>query len=310
MGLKKLEYDLIRLCDKHDKHGSFATRADRKRLLLQMARQLRAMGYRDLRAGKLGGRHVNRLARLWQEEGLSVGAMKNRMSGLRWWAARVGRVHVIARKNGHYGIPSRPLHKISRAVALCDDVLHAIDGPHRHRIGVSLRLQRYLGLRTEESLKIRPAQAIERDAQGIIVQVHLRGSWCKNGRPRSLLIRDERQREALEAALQIAGNASMIPIAMSYVQYLKTFQYRCGKVGLTHRHGLRHRYAQERYQELTGSLPPNCDGPINTWGVDDRARHLISEELGHGRKNVTSAYLGPVRPEAKSANPRSAERSA
>jgi hypothetical protein len=76
-------------------------------------------------------------------------------------------------------------------------------------------------------------------------------------------------------------------------------QYRCAKVGLTHRHGLRHRYAQERYLELTGSLPPNCEGPLETWAVDDRARTIISDELGHGRKQVTSAYLGPAVPYRK-----------
>ena len=297
--MKPLEYDLMRLCDLYDKQGAFASRADRRRLLLQMARQLRAMGYRELRAGKLGGRHVGRLVRLWREQNLSVGAMKNRMGCLRWWAARVGRAHVMARSNDHYGIASRPRHSASRAVELTDEMLQALDGPHRRRIGVSLRLQRRLGLRTEESLKIRPAQAIERDDQGRIVRLHLRGSWCKNGRPRTLLIRDERQRDVLEAALQIAGHASMIPTSMSYARYLKTFQYRCAKVGLTHRHGLRHRYAQERYWELTGSLPPNCDGPLETWAMDDRARQMISEELGHGRKQVTSAYLGSAVPYRK-----------
>jgi hypothetical protein len=299
VAVKPLEYDLTRLCDLHDKQGSFASRADRRRLLLQMARQLHAMGYRDLRAGKLGGRHVGRLVRLWQAQGLSVGAKKNRMGCLRWWARKVGRAHVIARRNEHYGLPSRPRYHTSRAVELTDETLQAIDGPHCYRIRVSLQLQRHLGLRTEESLKIRPTQAIERDDQGRIVTLHLRGSWCKNGRPRTLLIRDARQREALEAALQIAGNASMIPMALSYVRYLKTFQYRCAKVGLTHRHGLRHRYAQERYLELTGSLPPNCEGPLETWAVDDRARTIISDELGHGRKQVTSAYLGPAVPYRK-----------
>jgi hypothetical protein len=292
--VKKLEYDLIRLCEIHDQGGSFSTRANRRNQLVQMAQQLHAMGYRDLRASQIGGRHVNRLIKLWHEQELSIGAMKNRMSSLRWWASKVGRAHVIARRNEHYEIPSRPRHTVSRAVELTNDLLQAIDGPFRERIRVSLRLQRYLGMRTEESLKIRPAQAIERDENGIIVRVDLRGSWCKNGRPRSLLIRDERQREVLQDALLITGRGSLIPSALSYVDYLWKFHYRCRKVGLTHRHGLRHRYAQERYLELTGSLPPNCEGLLETWAVDDRARTIISDELGHGRKNVTSAYLGPA----------------
>jgi hypothetical protein len=292
--MKPLEYDLVQLCDRYDQGGSYARRSDRKRDLRLMAKQLDKMGFKTMRARDLGGRHVNRLVALWAEQGLSVGTMKNRMGSLRWWAATLGRAHVMARRNETYGIPSRPIPNASRAVELTDDLLQAIDGPFCERIRVSLQLQRYLGLRMEESLKIRPAHAIVRDENGVIVRLDLRGSWCKSGRTRSILIDDDRQRDILEEAGRLAGIGSMIPGALSYIQYLKKMQYRCDKVGLTHRHGLRHRYAQMRYLELTGSLPPNCQGPLETWATDDRARHIISNELGHGRKNVTAAYLGPA----------------
>jgi hypothetical protein len=300
--MKRLEYALTRLCEQHDTGGSFTSRDNRKKHLQQMGRQLHAMGFRDLRVHQLGGRHVNRLVRLWHDQHLSIGAMKNRLSHLRWWAKTIGRAHVIARANAYYGIPARPLTTTSQAVELTDAVLAAIDGPYQARIRVSLRLQRWLGLRTEESLKIRPGHAIIRDAHGQIIRVNLRGSWCKNGRTRSLLMRTDRQREALEDALRLAGNQSLIPPHMTYIAYLRTFQYRCRKVGLTHRHGLRHRYAQARYTELTGSLPPNGDGPMAAWAVDDRARQIISDELGHGRTNVTAAYVG------KATRPTQAER--
>lgn len=291
--MHKLEYDLVQLCNRHGTGGSYGRRADRKRDLRLMAKQLYAMGFKKLRALDLGGRHVNRLIALWKEQGRSVGTMKNRMGSLRWWAAAVGRSHVMARTNDAYGIPSRPITQESRAVELTDDLLQAIDGPFCERIRVSLQLQRYIGLRIEESLKIRPTHAIGRDEHGVIVRLDLRGSWCKSGRTRSILIDDDRQREILEAAARIAGIGSMIPSHLSYIQYLKKMQYRCDKAGLHHRHGLRHRYAQMRYLALTGSLPPNCEGPLETWARDDRARHIISNELGHGRKNVTAAYLGP-----------------
>ena len=291
--MKKLAYELVGLCATHDQGGSFATRKNRKDMLILMAGQLDEMGFRKMGARDLGGRHVNRLVKLWQEQELSAGVMKNRMTVLRWWAGHVGRAHVIARTNDHYGIPARPLSAVSKAVELSDEVLQAIDGPYRERICVSLRLQRYLGLRTEESLKFRPSEAIGRDEEGKMTRIDLRGSWCKNGRARSLLLRSERQRDILEQALRVAGNGSMIPGILSYVKYRRKFRYRCDKVGLPHLHGLRHRYAQERYLELTGSLPPNCDGPLESWAVDDRARNMISDELGHGRKNVTASYLGP-----------------
>lgn len=292
--MKALAYDLIQLYKAHDQGGSFTSRQNRKDMLLLMAGQLHDMGFKKMRARDIGGRHVNRLVTLWNEQGKTAGVMKNRMVVVRWWANKVGRGHVVAKRNEFYGIPTRPLNKVSRAVELNDALLEGIDGPYRDRICASLHLQRYLGLRTEESLKVRPYQAVERDEGGLITRVNMRGSWCKNGRPRSLPIRTDKQREVLEQATQIAGRGSMIPDHLSYVKYLRKFRYRCNKVGLTRFHGLRHRYAQQRYRELTGSLPPNCDGPLESWAVDDRARRVISEELGHGRKNVTSAYLGPA----------------
>jgi site-specific recombinase XerC len=185
--MKPLEYDLVQLCERYDQGGSYARRSDRKRDLRLMAKQLDKMGFKTMRARDLGGRHVNRLVALWAEQGLSVGTMKNRMGSLRWWAATLGRAHVMARRNETYGIPSRPIPNASRAVELTDDLLQAIDGPFCERIRVSLQLQRYLGLRMEESLKIRLAHAIVRDENGVIVRLDLRGSWCKSGRTRSIL---------------------------------------------------------------------------------------------------------------------------
>lgn len=291
--MKKLEYDLVKLCDR-EKAGSFKTRADRKTQLRQIATQLHELGYKWMRARDIGGRHVHRLLALWHEENLSVGTIKNRMATIRWWAEKIGRGHVLAKTNDHYGIPERTISTQSKAVELTEELLAAIDGPYRDWIRLSLRLQRYLGFRLEESLKFRPFAAIVRDEQAAITQINMRGSWCKGGRPRSMLIRTARQRDLLEEALTMAGRGSMIPSQLSYIDYARTFYYRTRKVGLTKKHGLRHQYCQTRYVELTGSLPANCDGDFDDWAVDDVSRRVISEEIGHRRKAVTSNYLGPA----------------
>jgi hypothetical protein len=63
-------------------------------------------------------------------------------------------------------------------------------------------------------------------------------------------------------------------------------------------HGLRHRYAQIRYETLTGWKAPKAGGPrVNqldpTQRQKDRlARQQISRELGHERIAVTAVYLG------------------
>jgi hypothetical protein len=63
-------------------------------------------------------------------------------------------------------------------------------------------------------------------------------------------------------------------------------------------HGLRHAYAQKRYEELTGWKSPAAGGPtskmltIEQKNIDHQTRLGISQELGHEREAVTTAYLG------------------
>jgi hypothetical protein len=63
-------------------------------------------------------------------------------------------------------------------------------------------------------------------------------------------------------------------------------------------HGLRHRYAQMRYELLTGWKAPVAGGPSShslsaeQRLLDAHARQGISRELGHERLAVTSVYLG------------------
>ena len=63
-------------------------------------------------------------------------------------------------------------------------------------------------------------------------------------------------------------------------------------------HGLRHAYAQERYEELTGWQCPAAGGPDRQSltpeqrQLDGEARLTISQELGHEREQVTAAYPG------------------
>jgi len=63
-------------------------------------------------------------------------------------------------------------------------------------------------------------------------------------------------------------------------------------------HGLRHAYAQRRYEELTGWRSPVAGGPSSRSLTqeqkeqDREVRLIISRELGHEREQVTAVYLG------------------
>jgi hypothetical protein len=85
---------------------------------------------------------------------------------------------------------------------------------------------------------------------------------------------------------------------MTYKQQLNRFKAQCLAAGIHHVHGHRHKYAQQRYQELTGWACPAQGGP--TWKqlspeqktLDREARLTISAELGHSRIGIVAVYCG------------------
>ncbi len=159
---------------------------------------------------------------------------------------------------------------------------------------VSLELQRVFGLRREESLKIKPHLADKGD------RLELFPTWCKGGRSRIIPIRTAEQRYWLEQAKQVVGKFgnSLIPEKKSYIQQRRRYDYEVFQSGLRNLHGLRHAYAQQRYEELTGWEAPINGGPKSheltpqQKEIDYQARMILSEELGHSREQITVNYCG------------------
>ena len=101
----------------------------------------------------------------------------------------------------------------------------------------------------------------------------------------------------------------MIPADQTYASFQAESYRELREAGGKGFHGERHSYAQERYEAITGAPAPVVEG----WGRDERferladalgvsvdkakaidqeARQQVAEELGHGRTEVTNAYLG------------------
>lgn len=287
--MRRLNYQLKQLC-KHNRDGSYGTQAQRERLLTLIANQLCELGYRQMHAKSLRPKHVEALIERWLAEKVAAGTLKNRMSALRWWAARVNKQNVIARSNDHYGLPRRQYtNDANSAKTLDSEQLAKIADPH---VRMSLELQQAFGLRREEAIKIRPHLADKGET------LWLKPSWTKGGRERSIPIRTEDQRAVLERARQLAGQGSLIPSHKTYVQQLRLYEGQCLRAGLSKMHGLRHAYAQQRYMDLTGFAAPAAGGPraadltADQRALDQKARAAISTELGHHREQITVTYLG------------------
>ena len=283
-----LRNDFAQLC-RRNRDGSHATQYQRSRALQTMARDLKAMGFRNMRASSLKPKHVTALVSHWQSEGRSEGTIKNRLAFIRWWAEKVDKASVVPRDNVVLGVDNRThVTNIDKAVEL-DQRVEGIADP---RIRASLALQRAFGLRREESIKIRPATADHGD------RLVLKASWTKGGRAREIPVRTDAQRAVLDRAHGVAGSAALIPAERSYVQHLKVYERKVVDAGFSKLHGLRHAYAQQRYRELTGRDAPAAGGcqartltPAEQAG-DRNARLTISAELGHAREDVTAVYLG------------------
>ena len=287
--MKDLNHQLKQLC-RTNRDGSYQTQHTRQRLLTLVADQLHELGFRGMRAVSLKPKHVEALVKRWTNEELSAGTLKNRMAALRWWADKVDRQNVVARDNAHYGIPDRSfVAQVSKAVAVSREALQQVPDAH---VRMSLELQQAFGLRREEAIKFQPVYADRGD------HVLLKASWTKGGKARLVPIRTQAQRDVLVLAQRLAGRGSLIPSARNYREQLRIYERQTAAAGLSKLHGLRHRYAQDRYEALTGWPAPAAGGPSakslspGQRATDRTARLIVSRELGHERESVTSVYLG------------------
>ena len=287
--MKDLNYQLSKLC-RDNRDGSFSTQATRSRILDLIANQLQALDFRRMQPRSLKPKHIDALVAHWQEHGISVGTLKNRLSALRWWAKKVNKPSIIAKDNDVYGIGKRTcVAKESKALVLDDKKLSRISDQHAR---LSIRLQAAFGLRREESIKFNPSYAMQDD------HIKLKPSWTKGGRARMVPIRNDEQRQLLDEIKEFAKGGALIPAQKNYVEHLHRYERQLRNAGLTKLHGLRHAYAQQRYFELTGWKAPVAGGPTSKQltpeqlGPDYDARVIVSHELGHARVEIAVVYLG------------------
>ncbi len=287
--MRDLNYQLKQLCHRN-RDGSYVTQSKRKHHLMQIANQLHELGFRGMQARSIKPKHVDALVKDWLRQELAHGTIKNRLAVLRWWAQKVEKRNVIAGSNDHYGIPARQfVTNDSKAKGVNAQDLEKINDPS---VRMSLALQRAFGLRREEAIKFSPSYADRGD------RITLKSSWTKGGRERDVPVRTDEQRALLNRVRLLVGTGSLIPSERNYVQQLRVYERQTSNAGLSKLHGLRHAYAQARYQELTGWQAPAAGGPLTKalspgQRVMDRvARQTLTEELGHSRRQIVSAYLG------------------
>jgi site-specific recombinase XerC len=268
--------------------GSINARANRYTILMKFAADTVDSGYKLRHVQGLKQKHIEVAVQAWQKQGLTSGTIKNRLSALRFLAEKINKANIVP-SNDALNIPTRKsTPTVNRAIHHAD--FCGISNPH---VLISLQLQRVFGLRREESIKIRPHQA---DAGQLLT---LQPTWCKGNRGRNVPIQTDEQRYWLDQAKKlVARGDSLIPKGKRYIQQREVYDKQVANAGIKNPHGLRHAYAQRLYKELTGWEAPINGGPkikeltLEQKQMDHEARMIITEQLGHGRKNVVTNYLG------------------
>ena len=283
-----------------NKEGAFGTHRDRQVNLKAIATELR----KDFKLAKLENlklKHINHLVEKWTKEEKSISTIKNRVSQLRWVAEKMGKQNMIPHKNSDLGIKDRRHdYNSDRAWTPSQEFkANLTKGSALH-----VDLMREFGMRFREAATFRPNENVHQNKIDVI-------NGTKGGRDREVPIINERQRDLIDRVKEYVDSKrqdSLIPQGMSFKKWEDSVRNEQAQQGMTKDgvgtpHGLRHAYAQQRYEQLTGWKPPAYLSDANRADLrasfdqadknaDIEARRQISAELGHGRVDVVSNYVG------------------
>jgi integrase len=194
----------------------------------------------------------------------------------------------------------------SESKAISDEKHAELTGAVSDRLAAIMDLQRSLGLRFQESAKINAGLAlIEAQERGNVTIV----AGTKGGRARTVPASAEAVTALTRAAAIQGRDRSMIITSDSYKDFQRAAYQELRRAGGGGFHGERHSYAQQRYNELTSASSPVVEGwsrderldrlaealgvtKEEAKSIDEKVRRQVAEELGHGRTDVTNAYLG------------------
>ncbi|EJM96182.1 site-specific recombinase XerD [Pseudomonas sp. GM74] len=184
-----------------------------------------------------------------------------------------------------------------------DQITHIVELLHEQhpRAAAIVLLARATGMRLREAiLADLPRLALEAKTLGKInIQDGTKGGRSGANAPRWINV-DEHIREALRYAENVspAGSRNLLGQNETYVDFHQSVVRPTRDLLHLHNlkgfHEFRAAYACERYTQITDHPAPVNGGRCRELvsHLDREARKLISYELGHGRADVVSAYIG------------------
>jgi integrase len=275
-----------------------ATQAKRINVLYASFKYLRTQGYKLKDARGLGGRHIETLVKHWIDQKLSASSLQNHLSILRTFARWIEKAGLV-KPTRHYfpnGEARRSsINKVDKSWTARGVDIESKLAEVRARFPteeIKLAFQVLMGLRVMESIQLQPHIADKG------THLHItRGA--KGGRERFVPIDTPEKRALVDRAKASVRYGESLSDARRNAKQAKWyFYYALRACGITRRqlgvtaHGLRHEYANNRYQEKAGMPSPVRGGGKVDRAVDRVARQALTQELGHCRPNHTTHYVG------------------
>tara|TARA_R110002049_G_scaffold20717_6_gene75924 strand:- start:4524 stop:5471 length:948 start_codon:yes stop_codon:yes gene_type:complete len=282
--------------------GTVASHAARWRKFCEWAREQGIRDARDLSTAELE-RFANGLAQQCGKE-ISVGYAKNQLTTVNVVMESLRGDRSLWLKPGDYlgnrsGVRTRAPGAINRDRV--GTVANKLIDQGKERVAAAGLLCRELGLRRKEAslLDLRLAKHQAETLGRVNIT-----AGTKGGRGRYVdrwVPVSENSKLAINFATKAAGGGlTLIPAGQSLAQWLtkvsKEWSSAAASVDLGTLRDLRAAYACDRYAQITGTAAPVVAGSrLADKDIDQSARQVLSQELGHNRVDVVAAYVGSSR---------------
>lgn len=291
---------------KRRKPVSEATKSHRFNECRAMANDLHNLGFKIMLPTQFKQKHIKALTHYWEgREDLQPASVIQKVSILRTFLGWVDKEtmleqltpedmfaepekfkrNLVAKEDKSWSPSGNPVEIISKV--MLDD----------ERVGKQLMLSHLFGLRVKESWCFKPLRDYNEQEQVIFVR-----DGSKGGRPRTVLVSTPQQREFLEELCEFVNDKSesLIPRRRSLGSWRNYFYKVMNNNGISRKnglvpHGLRHGYAHEQFEKHAGhpAAVKEQKKADDLNSIQERvARLLVSEQLGHSRESITSAYTG------------------
>ena len=228
--------------------------------------------------GKWSNADIAKMVSYYKAQGLKDATIINYVSSLRSFLHETGRTNINI-SNGELRLKREIEYKDKSLKTKGVDINEKLQyfKEKDANVYVQLKIASIAGLRKEES--VHAALAL---AKGYKIvkngRLELKGSWCKNGRPREIKLSSEKIKELMELR-KYAMNCNY-DTGRNLKQEMNHLGNSIKNAGFN-MHAVRHSVAQERYVEL-----------VSKGHSEKYSKIAVSNELGHNRDYVTKVYLG------------------